>query len=387
MYKALAFASPIHGDFVHAKYEEVKRLFPTASGPYFSAEDAPPAKVAVIIPITGGTSAAIAEYARRAGAERVVLFGLPEHNSLASALSARSLLEAEGIKTWVFHCPPGSDCSREADMASRVAGAVASLHSPRVLLIGRRTAQTERFEAKFNAKVDVMSIDDFAELVRKSEPDPEFLRVFGRDLADIARIYSALKGLGSYDGVAVTCFPYIQKYGKTPCLPLSLLNSRGILAACEGDLQALTAMFISRALTDTGGWIANVAYVRENEAFFAHCTINLGMAKAWRIMPHFETGKPAGLAAELPRGLYTGISVGPLFDRLGVGLFEALETGNMVPWACRTQMRARPLFDGRRLLELAPANHHVLAPGDLREALRAVSHLLDMRYVGYSEGQ
>ncbi|MEL9991649.1 MAG: hypothetical protein QXP98_06310 [Thermoproteus sp.] len=46
-------------------------------------------------------------------------------------------------------------------------------------------------------------------------------------------------------------------------------------------------------------------------------------------------------------------------------------------------MKARPKFDGRRIAELAPANHHVFMPGDLRDELKAVAHLLDMALLEY----
>jgi len=185
------------------------------------------------------------------------------------------------------------------------------------------------------------------------------------------------------DGKAIACFPYILKYGVTPCLALALANAKGDVVACEGDLQALAGMLVSKGLTGYSGWIANAVYAKGAEAFFAHCTAALNMAKSWRLMPHFETGRPYGLAASLAEGRYTAVSFGPAFDKLAVGVFDAVESGNLVDWACRTQLRAKPLFDGRRLFEAAPANHHVFIPGDRREEVRAVAYLLGVGLLEY----
>jgi L-fucose isomerase-like protein len=384
MYVAAAFYSPIHGgEYVKRAFEEVRRVLPEVLGPFKSSDEAPDAeaKVLLAVTLTGGTGVAVADYARRLGVKAVVTLGFPEHNGAASSLSARSYLEAEGVRVWPLHCAPGGDCGGAAASARKIARTAALLTAPRVLLIGRRSAQADRFSAKFGGSVDVMDLDKFAELVKSSPPDPEFMAIFG--VEEAAKIYTALRSLGGYDGKALACFPYIVKYGVTPCLALALANARGDLVACEGDLQALAGMLLSRGLTGRSGWIANVVYAGSGEAFFAHCTVSLDMARGWRLMPHFETGRPWGLAASLAESRYTAVSFGPTFERLAVGVFDAIESGNLVDWACRTQLRARPHFDGRRIFEAAPANHHVFIPGDVRQELRAVAYLLGVDLLEY----
>ena len=384
MYVAAAFYSAIHGEEqARRRFEEAKRYIPELLGPFKSADEAPhvKAKALLAVTLTGGTGMMVADYARRLGVKSVVTFGFPEHNSAASSLSARSYLEAEGVKVWPFHCAPGESCGDVAARARGIARAVALLTKPRILLIGRRTAQADRFTAKFGGVVDVLDLDEFAELVRSSPPDPEFLSTFG--VEEVAKIYAALRSLGGYDGKAITCFPYILKYGVTPCLALALANAKDDVVACEGDLQALAGMLISKGLTGYSGWISNVVYARGDEAFFAHCTVALNMARSWRLMPHFETGRPYGLAASLSEARYTAVSLGPAFDKMAVGVFDVMESGNLVDWACRTQLRARPLFDGRKIFELAPANHHVFMPGDRLLELRAVAYLLGLDLVEY----
>ena len=41
----------------------------------------------------------------------------------------------------------------------------------------------------------------------------------------------------------------VRKMGWTPCISLTLLNQRGLPAACEGDLQALFSMYVLSKLS------------------------------------------------------------------------------------------------------------------------------------------
>ncbi len=131
-----------------------------------------------------------------------------------------------------------------------------------------------------------------------AEPDQVAEALFGDVKA--AEVAAALcKFAEGADLVAIQCFPFLMKSRITSCLSLALLNARGCTAACEGDLSAGLAMLISRRLTGYSGWIANAVYGRGDEAVFAHCTVSLEMVKSWRVMPHFESGFPHGLAGEL----------------------------------------------------------------------------------------
>ncbi|AEA11831.1 hypothetical protein TUZN_0334 [Thermoproteus uzoniensis 768-20] len=152
MYVAAAFYSPIHGgEYVKRAFEEVRRVLPEVLGPFKSADEVPDAKAKVLLAVTltGGTGVAVADYARRLGVKAVVTLGFPEHNGAASSLSARSYLEAEGVRVWPLHCAPSGDCGGAAASAKKIARTAALLTAPRVLLIGRRSAQADKFSAKF----------------------------------------------------------------------------------------------------------------------------------------------------------------------------------------------------------------------------------------------
>jgi L-fucose isomerase-like protein len=52
---------------------------------------------------------------------------------------------------------------------------------------------------------------------------------------------------------------------------------------------------------------------------------------------------------------------------------------------CRTQITLELGFNAEEIPIYAPANHHVIIPGDLREELRAIANLLGIDYIEYRE--
>lgn len=44
------------------------------------------------------------------------------------------------------------------------------------------------------------------------------------------------------DAITLECFDMVNNHSVTACLALALLNSRGVVAGCEGDLVSLPGM-------------------------------------------------------------------------------------------------------------------------------------------------
>jgi len=174
-------------------------------------------------------------------------------------------------------------------------------------------------------------------------------------------------------------FPLSREKQGDPCLALVLLNAEGYTVACEGDLAAGFAMLMSRRLTGRPGWIANVVYAKGRQTAFAHCTISLDMVKSWRIMPHFESGYPHGLSGELAENVYTAVSLSPKMDKIAVGVAKVLKSGGFMERSCRTQA----LVEIGDVADRAPANHHVLIPGDVTEEVKVAAKLLKLEVVEY----
>lgn len=75
------------------------------------------------------------------------------------------------------------------------------------------------------------------------------------------------------DVVAIRCWPeFAKNYGVSPCAMMSVLQSRGILLACEGDIEAAISMLAVKAAGETTPFMADLSQVNyaENYALLWH---------------------------------------------------------------------------------------------------------------------
>lgn len=75
------------------------------------------------------------------------------------------------------------------------------------------------------------------------------------------------------DVIAIRCWPeFAKKYGVSPCAMMSVLQSRGMLFACEGDIEAAISMVAVRAAGENTPFMADLSQVnyKENYALLWH---------------------------------------------------------------------------------------------------------------------
>lgn len=75
------------------------------------------------------------------------------------------------------------------------------------------------------------------------------------------------------DVLAIRCWPEFAKaYGVSPCAMMSVLQSRGILLACEGDVEAAISMLAVKAAGEATPFMADLSQVnyKENYALLWH---------------------------------------------------------------------------------------------------------------------
>jgi L-fucose isomerase-like protein len=106
--------------------------------------------------------------------------------------------------------------------------------------------------------MDSVSSDRVSEAVKEIEESISF-EASKQAFEKVARLYIALDEIAKkgYDAVAIDCFPFILKHGVTPCIPLAMLNKKGVVVACEAGIPVAFGMMIAKALTGRSGWIAN----------------------------------------------------------------------------------------------------------------------------------
>jgi len=409
------FASPIHGkEYCAAVLDSFKRHFEGHDIAFAQLVDSVEKAdkigkeyrdyLPIALVLTGGTSRLVRRFVEAGVHERLILLAHGEHNSLPSATSIRAKLESEGIYVWLYYCDEhyAPECRDVVTRAMRVAYAVAKILGSRIGVVGveEKSEAMSDFEARFGAEIELIGFEDFENLVESVTGGKEVeefvdyvkksleLRLSDEKLPDVARIYVALRRLfkeKKLDGIAMECFEYIARYGIAPCLALAKLNAEGFVTACEADVPSLFLMLLSFLLTGSSGWMANLSRVRGDRVYLAHCTVPLSMVRRAFLVDHFETGKPYAVSGELSTNVATMVSISSDFSLMVAELVRIEKSGFLGHGLCRTGALLELEFPTEEIPLVAPANHHVLIPGDVRSELRVIAELLGIDFVTYRE--
>lgn len=188
------------------------------------------------------------------------------------------------------------------------------------------------------------------------------------------RLYRAIKRIckeENLSAVTLSCFKLIERTGTTGCLALAMLNDDGIIAGCEGDLQSVFTLLVSKIITGKAGFMANPSMIntRNNEVILAHCTIGLRQTERYIIRNHFETESGIGIQGLLPTGDVTIVKCGgECLDEYYLSSGTLMENTNYINM-CRTQVRIKMNTPTDYFLKNPLGNHHILLQGNYEDAL------------------
>ena len=131
-----------------------------------------------------------------------------------------------------------------------------------------------------------------------------------KQLNEANKVYLALDSIvkkHNLNGLTVRCFDLLDKLHTTGCLGLSYLNSKGIIATCEGDIMAMISMFLIRAISGKSSFQANPSRIdtQKNEIVFAHCTAPFNMLESYKIDSHFESKIGVAIKGSDPQTVYS----------------------------------------------------------------------------------
>ena len=197
-------------------------------------------------------------------------------------------------------------------------------------------------------------------------------------IEDAYRLYLALKKLMERyraNALAISCFSLVKQLKVTSCLALSLLNDEpGVVAACEGDIDAAISMVVGKAVSGLPVFMGNPVYHIDDTLDIVHCTAprRLGgdQAAQFTVRSHHETGLSMAQRIELPAtGKATLFRIGNEFSE--ATLFTADFIDNPDEDTCRTQFRFR-IDSSERRIEQSLGCHHMVLFGDYEEQIRAV---------------
>lgn len=205
-------------------------------------------------------------------------------------LDASNLYKA-GIRN--YHAAFGPEIDRNWLAAMQ---AIVTLKNARIGLIGSRahTFYNVAFDEldtwrELGLLVDQYSLQELLDYPVGTDAEENWLSMLGHNFKqdDIneqqtlltARLAAKLDGFMaecSLTSLALRCWPeFAASYGIAPCGSLSLVQSKGRIIACEGDVEGAISMLIHRALGAETPFLADLSQVNfeKDEALLWHCGV------------------------------------------------------------------------------------------------------------------
>jgi len=357
-----------------------------------SMKDIPAGESVYLFIGTGGTENDVATFLKMSKINPpIIMLSYDERNSLPASMEIRAYLEKKGIKAIIIH-KPIDQLRLLLGRWSKYSKIVQKLKSSKLGVIGEPSSwliasgvDPKLVKEKWGLEISSIPIKELTgNLPSKAGPDfdkyvSEFQScansqaVSDEEIAKagiVAERIAKISEENTLNAVSVQCFTLLMDTGISGCFSLSFLNDKeNFVAGCEGDIPATFTMLLSKMLTGTPSFMANVASVNQelNTAVFAHCTIPTSITEKYEITNHFETGMSVGVRGKLP---LTDVTIIKVF---GEDLSDYWVSGGTIidnlvnDKGCRTQIRVAMDEPVDYFLEESLANHHIVVLGDLQE--------------------
>lgn len=348
----------------------------------------------IVIVATGGTEQGIIKLAERSNS--LVLIAHKYYNSLPATLEAISLISNNiGNIVSIEIADDETAITSIVSKTLRVYSAIEKLRNARFGLIGGVSEwlvysrlEPGYLESKLGAKLIYVPLEELVEEYQGVKVEDDLpLKIAGSaksiyvdvgSIRDALKIYKAIEAIienYSLDGVSIKCFDLIKSTGITACLALSLLNTRGFPASCEGDIPLLISMAMGTWLTSKPVFMGNIAFIDEDSIHIAHCTAPL--IGPYTLNTHFESDLSVGVRVDYPVGeKATLFRVDPGLNKLRVISGVIGEAEYSGKW-CRTQIRVKT-GNPWELIKKPMGNHYALLIGDYTSELTIMGRILGL---------
>lgn len=209
-------------------------------------------------------------------------------------------------------------------------------------------------------------------------------------LVEATKLYLAIRKIAEREhlnALTIKCFEMLPVVDNTMCLALSKLNDEGIVAGCEGDINAALSMLLLNYLTGRPAWMANPVSINyeRNTLTLAHCTVPMKLISdsgKIALRSHFESGRGVAVQGPMAKGEVTMARPGgPKLDRMMVLSGEVVDADMGYGHMCRTQAEVKLRGSVADFVDKSVGNHLALAPGDVLEKLIEVCALLQIEPV------
>jgi L-fucose isomerase-like protein len=354
------------------------------------------AKNAVVFVASGGTSTAVFEASK--SASRAYLVYHEEHNSLASATNAASMLGYYGVSARLLSL---EEFERLAPRLSRAVKALEALGRSRILVVGglprwtARTGADEQVKKQLGVEVVVVSMSEAKRLLEKHANEAKKLaeelaagaskvEVDAKGVEAASGFYYALRDLAEKyktDALAVKCFDMLEDFGFTGCIGVAEFTARNGIAACEADIHAAVAMKALKHLAGSDPWVGNVSYVGSGKLELSHCVISRRLVKSYELTTHFESGLPVSIRGFVEEGSEATIVGYNSLKKLWRVIKARVARGSPTSrHKCRTQVLFEvPESASKAILEEPIEGHYVVVFRDVFEEARLFGELAGLR--------
>ena len=315
-----------------------------------------------------------------------------ESNSLAASMEILSYLNKHGGSGQILHGDVGQIAGQIRVLRNARRGLkrlrgqrLGCIGAPSDWLIASNFAADTVLQKLGLAFVSVSMEELQQEIRQKRYEENEYTALFKKQAFDRDEIEKALFIYGAFQrivqkyalcGVSVRCFDLLDSVRSTGCLGLSILNSLGVYAACEGDMPSLLSMAILGSVTGEPMFMCNPSRfdTKNGSAVFAHCTVPTVMLRDFCLNTHFESGIGAAVQGRFAEESCTVFKCEGDLSRYFVKEGHSID----MPFSdmlCRTQIQVR-LDDFSYFLTNPINNHHIICRGNHAAEIEAFFKLI-----------
>lgn len=192
-------------------------------------------------------------------------------------------------------------------------------------------------------------------------------------VAEAASVYKALDAVverNNVDAFTLRCFDLLERPVVAGCLAVSLMNDKGIVAGCEGDVHTAITMLLARAFVPMASFLANPVEIDPStgRVLLCHCTIARSLCESYLLDSHFESGLSVSLSGKLkvPQGGDPVTIARVDATRNLVFAVEGMVDSTYIKQTnqCRTQVMVQLApAEAQAMLDRPLGNHHILILG------------------------
>jgi len=213
------------------------------------------------------------------------------------------------------------------------------------------------------------------------------------------RMYLAMENMikdKEANGITVDCLSLFGTMKAYPCIGFTLLNNRGIPAACEGDVFSLFTMYMFNYITGLPSYISDpVVDTSKNTVIHAHCVaptkIDGENISPYIIRNHAEDNRSVSLQVKFER-LNEMMTVANLLKDEDGKVRMLVSTGSFIGnpeinRGCRTKFELK-VEDAQRMLDNWPNGkvscfglHRVLVYKDWMDEVKNLAGLLNIEVI------